>query len=500
MNVRMNVLANLGGRIWGALMSFAFVPVYVRLLGIEAYGLIGFFAALMGVFAILDLGLGITVNRELSRLSTQDGMRIRSNDLMRTFEIVYWSVAVIIGLVTIILAGRIVDGWLNIATIPRNEAIWAVRMMGLTAVMRWPVSLYVGALMGMQQQIRLNITTSIAATAAGAGAVSVLVWVAPTLPAFFAWQTIVAAVQICALRYIAWRPIRQLNYKPRATLQSLRSSWRFSAGITGITLLSIILTQLDKFLLSRLLPLADFGYYALAGAIAGTLTTAGAAVESAIFPALARHVARQDVAAERTLYHQASQGLALLIIPLSMTIVLFSPELLAAYTHNTAVVIRTHVILSLLTVGNGILALMFMPLSLQLANGWTQLSLWKNVFAVIIFVPTLYIASSRYGAVGAAATWISLTVAYLMVEVPIMHRRLLPGAGRQWYLVDIGIPTAISIIVLGTIRILMPPSMALIVEIVLIGGGWLAAVIVCAVILPTSRKNLLLGWQRLRSS
>ena len=50
------ILSNTAARIWVTLLNFAFVPLYIRYLGIEAYGLIGFFATMQGLFSVLDLG------------------------------------------------------------------------------------------------------------------------------------------------------------------------------------------------------------------------------------------------------------------------------------------------------------------------------------------------------------------------------------------------------------------------------------------------------------
>lgn len=469
-------------------MSFAFVPFYLRLLGIEAYGLIGFFAALMGAFAVLDLGLGITVNRELSRLSVQGSGAADAGDLLRTFEAAYWAVALAIGLGTTLAAPAIVDGWLNLDRVPRDQAVAAVQLMGATALMRWPVSLYVGALSGMQQQVRMNAVTAAASTVAGLGAVAALSWAAPTLPVFFGWQVLVTAAQVAVLRHLAWRSLGPRNRRPRATLAGFRSSWRFSAGVTGITLLSVILTQLDKFVLSRLLPLDQFGRYALAGAVAAVLTAIGTAVESAAFPALARLVAAGDADGERRLYHGASQGLAALIVPATVALVLFAPELLHAYLGDAVVAASAGRFLSVLAAGSGILALMVMPLSLQLANGWTALSVAKNVAAVTAYVPLTYLLARQFGAIGAAWAWLALTAGYLLIEVPVMHRRLLPGAQWRWYLRDVGVPALVSLAVLGTLRLVLPAGARPGAAATMVAGAALLALAGSVAILPGVRE------------
>src|SRR5690348_7404766 len=85
-----NAIANYSGRIWAAALNVAVIPIYVRLLGPEAYGLIGFFAVLQGAIQLFDVGLSATLNRELARLSKQDN-RSEGADLIRTLETLYWT-------------------------------------------------------------------------------------------------------------------------------------------------------------------------------------------------------------------------------------------------------------------------------------------------------------------------------------------------------------------------------------------------------------------------
>ena len=65
-SVRINVIANYLGQGWVALMGLAFVPIYIKYLGMEAYGLIGIFAVLQVSLTVLDMGMAPTLNREMA--------------------------------------------------------------------------------------------------------------------------------------------------------------------------------------------------------------------------------------------------------------------------------------------------------------------------------------------------------------------------------------------------------------------------------------------------
>ena len=55
--LRTNILANLIGNGWIALLTLVATPIQIHLLGVEAYGLVGLITVLQIVFATLDLGL-----------------------------------------------------------------------------------------------------------------------------------------------------------------------------------------------------------------------------------------------------------------------------------------------------------------------------------------------------------------------------------------------------------------------------------------------------------
>jgi len=84
-SVRHNIAANFAGKAWRGIFGLAFVPIYIKLMGVEVYGLIGIFMSLTALLALLDMGLSATLNRELSRLSVAEDSAQESRNLVRTF-------------------------------------------------------------------------------------------------------------------------------------------------------------------------------------------------------------------------------------------------------------------------------------------------------------------------------------------------------------------------------------------------------------------------------
>jgi O-antigen/teichoic acid export membrane protein len=95
---------------------------------------------------------------------------------------------------------------------------------------------------------------------------------------------------------------------------------------------------------------------------------------------------------------------------------------------------------SILICGTAINGLMHLPFALQLAFGWTRLSFFKTLIAVILLVPLIIYLTMRYGVTGAAFAWLVLNLGMFFFEIPIMHRRLLQTEKMRWYWQDICVP------------------------------------------------------------
>src|SRR5689334_22317182 len=102
-SLKKNIAANFAGSVWTGVVSLVFIPLYLRFMGVEGYGLVGFFMTLQAVLALLDAGLATTLNREFARLSSTDDSAPAMRRLLRTFETIYWGVAVGAGVLVMFL-------------------------------------------------------------------------------------------------------------------------------------------------------------------------------------------------------------------------------------------------------------------------------------------------------------------------------------------------------------------------------------------------------------
>ncbi|MFT4629232.1 MAG: O-antigen/teichoic acid export membrane protein [Cryomorphaceae bacterium] len=439
MSIRGNVVANFSGSIWAAVMSLAFVPFYIRFMGVESYGIVGVYTSLVAMLAVLDLGLTQVMNREMARLSHDSNNDTQLVNTAYTLERVYWLMAIVIAGFVAVLAGPIANFWLNPQDIAREDLMRAMQMIGIVIGLRWPVSFYMGGLNGLQRQVIANVILGFFSSLQGLGALFVLWLIAPTIQAFFTWQVVVALIHVLVLKLALHRslPSGQRGIFDNTILKNI---WRFAAGMSGIALMTTVLTQLDKLVLSRVLPLKEFGYYVFASAVAAVIFRLVGPVFTAYYPRLTELVAQGKESALVTEYHQGSQLMSAAILPVGVLLVFFSSEVLEVWTFDSRLTVNASLLISVLTIGNLLNGLLHLPYSLQLAHGWTKLAFYQNLLAVIFLGPAIYFATIRWGALGAAAIWVVLNLAYLSIGNQVMHARLLKSEKWQWYLHDLGKP------------------------------------------------------------
>lgn len=468
-----NLVANLAGRGWAALMAVAFVPWYIHYLGIEAYGLVGFFATLQAALALLDLGLSTAINHGLATLATRDGSAANQRDLVRTMEVINWGMAALVGVMVAALAPFIATHWLDARHLDPDSVRRALVLMGIAIALRWPSNLYSGALTGLQRQPSVNLISSAGATLAHLGVIAVLAWLVPTVEAFFAWHALAAAVQTVAFGWWVRRCLPAVPGHPgRFSREVLARHWRFAVGISGISVLTLLLMQTDKIILSKLLPLEEFAYYALASTVANALLMLVNPLFTAAFPAFSAAAASGDSAGLRAGYHRSCKLAACMVLPPALTIAVFPAYLLWVWSGDHELASQAGPLLGILVLGSALNGLMNIPYAIQLAHGSTRLVLQCNLVAVLVQVPMVIGGAIFCGAGGAALGWPLLNLGYVVFVAPLIHQRFLPGAQREWLLRDTAPPLLLTSAVVAGALALAPaePSRWM-------AGSWL---IICA--------------------
>jgi len=442
MSLKKNVAANYFGQCWQALMSLAFVPLYIKYLGMEAYGLIGIFAILQAWLVLLDIGMKPALAREMARFTAGAHNAQSIRDLLRSIELIGIAVAGAIALGIWVASGWLATHWVTVKHLPLEAVAHAFAIMGLVAALRFVQDIYVSSSVGLQLQVQQNMVLCITSTVRGLGAVALLAWVSPTIKAFFLWQGLLSVITVVVFAGIVYRALPIAPRPARFSGPALMRIWRFATGIVAITFLALLISQVDKILLSRLLTLDAFGYYALAAVVTGLLPMMTGPISSALYPRFTELATNGDEATLRRVYHQGAQAATVLMGSAAMVLIFFGYRALRLWTGNPSLAQKVAPLVAVMALGTLLNGLILIPYQLQVAHGWTSLYIKVNIVAISLQIPVVLLVVPAYGAIGAAWVWVALNAGYVMFQIPLMHRRLLPADKWRWYARDVAVPLA----------------------------------------------------------
>lgn len=494
MSLKKNILANYVSQIYVTIIGIAIVPVYLKYMGAEAYGLVGFFSMLQAWFNLLDMGLTPTMARETARFrgGALDALTFRR--LVRSLEGIFLVVALLGGGILLLISGQIATNWLTAKQLPISEVHRCIQMMAIIISLRWMSGLYRGQISGSERLVWLSGYNTVIATIRFVGVLYVLIFISTTPTAFFSYQLCVALIELAGLMIMSYRLLPSIPEGKRIawSYAPLKPVLKFSLTIAFTSSVWVMVTQTDKLVLSKILPLAEYGYFTLAVLVASGIMIISGPVSGAIMPRMAKLEAVGDHAGLIRVYRQATQLVTVIAGSAAVTVAFFAEPLLLAWTGDRVLALHAAPVLMLYAIGNGILAVSAFPYYLQYAKGNLRLHLIGNAGFVIFLIPTIIWAASRYGGTGAGYTWLSINTIYFLGWVPFVHHKLEQGLNKLWFLLDVGIITSA---VVGTGCLLSPiiPHMnSRFSQIVALSGIGATLMLAGAVASPTVWKKLLL--------
>jgi len=472
-------------------MGVVFVPLYINMLGMEAFGLIGLMLSIQALSMLLDLGMGGALNRELARRAHNTDAAGTIADLVRTFELLVWPAALAIAIAIWLASSPLANHWLHPDQLTRAETAHAIVIMGIAVALQWPSSFYSNGLSGLERQPVMNLINAGFATLRGAGVLVVLYWVSPTITAFMWWYAAMGACQSLVSAIVLWHLIPNVGHRrPFFLPKELRATGRFAGGLVAITVLSVAVTQLDRIVLSAMRPLVELGYFSLALSVAAGMGRMVQPMFNALYPRYSRLVSLGEDKALTYLYHISNQYLCIVIAAISAVLIVFSRDVIYLWTGDATIASKIAIPLSILVAGTALNGLMNLPYALQLAHGWTRLTIGANLVALVLGIPFCIWAVGHYGIIGAALLWLAINFGFVFIAVPLMHQRFLRGEMSKWYLEDILPPFVIAIITSLFMRWMMPTltrDLQGILQLILVCGVTLSA---SALMLPPVRARV----------
>jgi O-antigen/teichoic acid export membrane protein len=450
-----SIVANTVSKAIIGVLNIVVIPFYVHYLGMEAYGLVGFYGLLLVLLNVLDLGFSTTLTRSLSQLSLQPEKARDSRNLARTLELAYWTISIVASSLIFLVAPFFVNKGSSIDPITVHRALG---LMSVTLLFQFPVGLYTAGLVGLQRQVEQSVVNAFFWVVRCIGALLLLRYFSTSILAFFSWQALASVVSVVSMGGVFWYFMPRSVEKTRPGIEYVRSIARYATGMSLITILLLFFHHCDKAIISWRLPLIDLGYYTTASQVSGSLFLLYMPINTAYFPVFAQKLALSDRMGLKQAFHRSCQLMSVFILPFACLVTVFAPEVLTVWLHDPQIVERVTPLVRLLVPGATAGALANIPWAVQLAKGRFKEGIAVVLVSIAIIVPALIFLTGIYGIWGGALSWMlmaSLLAASLLV---VVYRTTLRGEWYRWITVDVGRPLVMSLVAVFGARALWVSS------------------------------------------
>jgi O-antigen/teichoic acid export membrane protein len=433
-----NFAANFAATGVAAASGLITLPIYLNTLGTKGLGFLGFAALVMTLARMLDLGLGTTVIRELSHFASRKAVHHRMPNVARTYELLFAFMSATITLVIVALAPVIATYWLQIPAEDIQEITWCLRLTGVMCGITWLSNFYASSVIAFQRQVGLSLGRILETLVSTGGCIVLALRPNPRIEHLLLWQIAVSTCFVlfaCAL-FKHTRPGPAVPGSFHSIF--IRRAYRFVIGMALIHVTGLLLANVDKIILSRLLTLSEFANYSVPSSAVGlAFSVFMGSLFSAMLPRFSALVAQNDQTGLANAYRLMFQTIIAILIPFVVCAIFFSFDFLTLWTHNQEVSAKMAPVMALLTLGLTLTSMMVPAFILQLASGWTTLGLILNIILLVVFTPVLYLLATHMGLEGAAWYLPLMNTAYVAMGLPLTHRKFLPDLLRPILVSDL---------------------------------------------------------------
>ena len=467
MKIKNSIAINLAAGAWTAALIVLTTPWFISRLGLEGYGLIGFWMVVIYLTLILDFGLGSTCAREMAMALGRRAEGYEFRELLSIFERPVLLIGALVFAFMWLLAPWVGSTWLNVKGYAGTELAQVFQWMSVSIAAQLVIAFYGLALGGLQKQGPMNGLQALNNGLRYLGGALVLA-LGGSILEFFIFQAAASTLVVVLSRWTVLRQFRPAGVWPADRPRpALRDHIRFSGGMFATALLAAGISNADRLFVSKLLPAEMLGRYTVAATVIGLLQMFIVAFHRVYQPRFAELTASSNPSGLRRAYYQACMTVGAAIIPTAVLFVLYTNEIFLLWVGwadpDTTLVAR------LLVTGYAMAGLMWLPASYQQAIGWTRLNVSLMAMAWLVGMPMLWLCIRAFGLTGAAAMMLAHGMIQLGIGLKLMNRTCFPGENWLWIRRVIIAPLLLSLPVAAAVRWIIPGQSSLAVGLASMG-------------------------------
>ena len=409
-----NLIFNYSGSITNGIVPIIAIPFYLRMFGIELWGVVSFTILLQSLVATLEAGLSQALLKEFySRRKSGD--LLNASQLLREFEYLYLLAAVLVVFFIWFISEYLVISWININEEQYDVAKNAIIISGFIIAGQLPNSLYRAVIQSNESHLSQNLISSCAITLRHLVGVCISGFYGSII-LLLVWFFVSSILELVVRRYCAWfgLPLSLTNSAFR--LIEMRKVSSFAIKMIAGTTVGAITVQVDKVVVSKVLNIEEFSYFAIATSLSMGFLQLFYPIMITYLPLL---ISAQDNRRRLLSVNKNLTKTLLAILVLVWTILmLFGYDLMKIWLQDEVIVRNVFPIFIVLFVGTTLNTLYGIGLNNLLAAGRADQILYLNIIAMGSVIIVLPFSVYKYGLIGASTGWVMFNlIAFIYILI-----------------------------------------------------------------------------------
>jgi O-antigen/teichoic acid export membrane protein len=416
MSIRRHAGYNLVGSILPIALSLLTVPLYLKLVGAERYGVLAIAWLFLGYFGLFDLGLGRATSFRIASLA-----KAAPEDRASAF----WSalsVNVGMGLIGGLVlwgAGTLFFGTVfKLSDSLRSEAVTAIPLLALAVPIATLSGVLTGALQGRERFLQTNTVSVLSTGLFQLAPLAVAAWIGPSLPNVLTAAIGARLVGLGVLAFFCWRELLSgVSGRPRR--DEIRTLLGYGGWVSLTSLFGPFLVIVDRFAIGTLLGPAAVATYTIPYQLAQRMAIVPSAITNALFPRMSSSEPVQRAA----LAEKASLVVVCVMTFLALpAIVLVEPFFNIWIGRDMAS--DAAPIARILIIGFWCNALALVPFMSLQASGRPDLVTKLILAQIPPYLGSLYIMASQFGLTGCAIVFSARCFVDYIIQSVCSFRRV----------------------------------------------------------------------------
>jgi O-antigen/teichoic acid export membrane protein len=451
--IRRNVLVSLAGRSYVAVLHLLCIPLLLSLLGPESLGLLGLVAVIQGVLFVFDTGLSGVVSRELGRAHERPDTLAEARGKVRAIERAYLATAGAFGVIAGLLSIGFARNWMSEGSGLSTEVLTGcVLFLSIALAAQWMIGFYSAVLFGVHRASRAALVNAVLWTSRLLAGTAVAYMSDGSSMMFFAWYATSSLLAVALAATLAARSLGEVVEPKHSTVNALRQLARPIVAVSSVSIVLMVINQIDKVVFGLRFSLTDFGYYSLVWQIAGALYLVYGPIYSIYLPILAGHAAIGRLSEMRRSVSAGILTTTLILIPIVATTIVLSQTVLFAWTGSLEAAMRASQWLSLAVAGAFMGSVLLVPYAAQQALLRTDLTLMPAIVILFILLIAVGVAAALGSSTGIVAAWAACTAGLVAYSVTATLREIGESRRLRWWWEHVILPALLSLLVAIAVR------------------------------------------------